>query len=335
MKLFQALEYLYTSRSLEFLRDGEKVHSALKDLCIDDRNERDEADLYCKIDGAVGFFQELLKGDELGENRLIARYSVVKNYLSKDLYVRFVQAMSILAKTGKAIDNPPSLQETEQEVLEKRPVAKNGDTDHNVSDYKNKLKKLGEKEKPFKAPTKTPAPTQPKPTPSPNPPAQNVQSDAGDGWIVIPFIGVICIVLALITSWVCSWFIAEVGWNVWQWLVGIFGGIFSIALFAGIAMTTEKSKAKFLHVVCLALIMAVNCALKIALGEVYAVVYVWFSVFNAVSAFSTLGFSLDENEEIHGFWGWLSVVLLVVSAILLLSCIGNAFGCNGFFGCFA
>ena len=316
MKLFDALAYLLNSKNQEFLQNKEKLHSALKDLCIDGRNERDESALFCKLNDAVSFFEKLIPYEKSGENQLIGEYNKVKGLVSKPLFTKLVVALGSLAQSGKAQANSPSL--LDDELLA---------TDKNEQKPARKTPKK-----------KGGAPTQNKPTQNNNN-KQNNQTDqdsitASDGWLFVIAGGVICGLLALITSWVASWFVPEVGWSVWQWIVGIFGGIFSFVVLVSIAMTSQ-SKTKALAVLCLFLIVATNCALKIAVGEPYSVVYFWFCLANGFSSFITLGFTLDEKDGINDFWGWMAVVLLGVSLLLFASALGNCFGCVGFLGCSA
>ena len=97
--------YLLNSKNQEFLQNKEKLHSALKDLCIDGRNERDESSLFCKLNDAVSFFEKLIPYEKSGENQLIGEYNKVKGLVSKPLFTKLVVALGSLAQSGKAQAN--------------------------------------------------------------------------------------------------------------------------------------------------------------------------------------------------------------------------------------
>lgn len=389
MDLFQAFEYLCKNKGVTFLSD-ERIANGVLDLCTENRTEREEAELFCKLNKKVAFFSKLVPYTKSGENQLIGEYYKVSSFVSQDAYVSFIKALATLVQTGKAPKTYPTLVDSLGEVSSEKSSKYSGDTDHNKSDYKNMFKKGGREDrapkkpsyipKPTPAPVPAPAPkpaTTPKPAPKPAPkptttpkpapkpvpkpapapapkpapppaPTPAPQSDPpyfGGGYVdeesvygaigISAIAAVVCGLLAWLISWICSWFTPYVGWNVWQWLVGIFVGLFTFVVFASVVFVEQDSSLdrRVVSTVILTILVGANCLLRMIVGDDYSVVFVWFNVFNSIASVVALVSTSDSYDSFKCVSGGICIAVSVLSFILLLSNIftGCADGCAG--GC--
>jgi hypothetical protein len=123
----------------------------------------------------------------------------------------------------------------------------------------------------------------------------------------------LAIVLFIVFACVFNW-----SWTVWQWLIGIVGGIILSAILIGIvAWFEEECLADYyaLGTFVLGICVLLNFILLLIFKSNYKVIFGWFSGFELLAGIILAFLTFDDVEE---EWGVAQIIEIVLAVIFFI-----------------
>ena len=279
MKFLDSLGYLYQNRvSDEEFSNPFLLYCRMSDLCSSSYEDKRKVLLFYQVNKKLDMVRSVLNKDET----VALRHNEVADLLSDNSFNKLLEAVKCVVFPEYKREEKPKPQ-PQKKATQKAVVTK--------------------AEEPQETETRTPLTS------------SYVSGGDTDVIIGLSIIGGVILAIGLFILFACvfNW-----SWAVWQWLVGIVGGILlSAILFGIVAWFDEEYLADYyvLGTFVLGACVLINFILLLIFRENYKTIFGWFSgfevVLGAILAFATFD---DVEEE----WGVAQIIEIVLSIIFFI-----------------
>ena len=279
MNFIDALGYLYHNRTNdEEFADSFFLYCRLSDLCRSSYEDKRKVLLFYQVNKKLDMVRNILNKDET----VASRYYEVADLLSENSYHKLLESVKSVVFPDYKREEKPKPQPQKKAV---------------VQAVITKTEETQEEE------TRTPLTS------------SYVGGGDTDVIIGLSIMGgvLLAIVLFIVFACVFNW-----SWAVWQWLIGIVGGVLLSAILVGIvAWFDEECLADYyvLGTFVLGACVLINFILLLIFRENYKTIFGWFSgfevVLGAILAFTTFD---DVEEE----WGVAQIIEIVLAIIFFI-----------------
>ena len=279
MNFIDALGYLYHNRtSDEEFTDPFFLYCRMSDLCSSSYEDKRKVLLFYQVNKKLDMVRSILNKDET----VGSRHKEVADLLSENSFNKLLESVKCVVlpdyKREEKAKPQPQKKAAVQAVITKT-------------------------EEPQEEETRTPLTS------------SYVGGGDTDVIIGLSIIGGVILAIGLFILFAC---IFNWSWAVWQWLVGIVGGILLSAILVGIvAWFNEECLADYyvLGTFVLGACVLLNFILLLIFRENYKTIFGWFSGFElilgAILAFATFD---DVEEE----WGVAQIIEIVLTVIFFI-----------------
>ena len=279
MNFIDALGYLYHNRTNdEEFADSFFLYCRLSDLCSSSYEDKRKVLLFYQVNKKLDMVRSILNKDET----VYTRHNEVADLLSDNSFYKLLESVKCVVlpdyKREEKATPQPQKKAAVQAVITKT-------------------------EEPQEEETRTPLTS------------SYVGGGDTDVIIGLSIMGgvLLAIVLFIVFACVFNW-----SWAVWQWLVGIVGGILLSAILGGIVAWFDEECLVDYYVLgtfVLGACVLLNFILLLIFRENYKTIFGWFSgfevVLGAILAFTTFD---DVEEE----WGVAQIIEIVLSIIFFI-----------------
>lgn len=279
MNFIDALGYLYHNRtSDEEFSDPFFLYCRLSDLCSSNYEDKRKVLLFYQVNKKLYMVRSILNKDET----VYTRHNEVADLLSDNSFYKLLESVKCVVFPDYKREEKPKPQPQKKAVVQAV---------------------ITKTEEPQEEETRTPLTS------------SYVGGGDTDVIIGLSIMGgaLLAIVLFIVFACVFNW-----SWTVWQWLIGIVGGIILSAILGGIvAWFDEECLADYyvLGTLVLGACVLLNFIFLLIFRGNYKTIFGWFSgfelVLGAILAFATF----DDVEE---GWGTVQIVEVAITIILFI-----------------
>ena len=279
MNFIYALGYLYHNRtSDEEFADPFFLYCRMSDLCSSSYEDKRKVLLFYQVNKKLDMVRSILNKDET----VSSRHKEVADLLSDNSFYKLLESVKCVIFPDYKREEKPKPQQQKKAAVQ-AVVTKT--------------------EEPQEEETRTPLTS------------SYVGGGDTDAIIGLSIIGgaLLAIVLFIVFACVFNW-----SWTVWQWLIGIVGGIILSAILIGIvAWLDEECLADYyvLGTFVLGICVLLNFILLLIFKGNYKVIFGWFSGFEILigTVLTCVTFSDVEDE-----WGCAQIVEAILALILFI-----------------
>lgn len=277
MNFIDALEYLYRERaSDEEFADPFFLYCRLSDLCSSSYEDKRKVLLFYQVNKKIDMVRSILNRDE----SVNSRHRQVADLLSENSYLNLLESVKCVVFPNYKRKEKPKVQ-PQKKITVKAVITKT--------------------EEPKEEETRTPLT------------AVNVGGVDTDVVIGLSIIGGVILAIGLFIALAC---IFNWPWTVWQWFVGIVGGVvLSAILIGGVAWLEEECLADY-HVLgtfVLGACVLLNFILLLILRDNYKVIFGWFSGYALLAGIILASLTFEDVEE-----GWGVTQIIEIGTIITL-----------------
>lgn len=285
MNFIDALEYLYHNRtSDEEFSDPFFLYCRLSDLCSSNYEDKRKVLLFYQVNKKLDMVRSILNKDET----VYTRHNEVADLLSDNSFYKLLESVKCVVFPDYKREEKPKPQQQKKAVVQAV---------------------VTKAEEPQESETRTPLTS------------SYVGGGDTDVIIGLSIMGgaLLAIVLFIVFACVFNW-----SWTVWQWLIGIVGGIILSAILIGIvAWLDEECLADYyvLGFFVLGICTLINFILLLIFRGNYKIIFGCYSVIELLGGLILVFPTFDDCEE---GWGGVQIVEILVNIVLFvvgLSCL--------------
>ena len=279
MNFIDALGYLYHNRtSDEEFADPFFLYCRMSDLCSSSYEDKRKVLLFYQVNKKLDMVRSILNKDET----VGLRHKEVADLLSDNSFSKLLESVKCVVFPDYKREEKPKPQQ-QNKAAKKAVVTKT--------------------EEPQEEETRTPLTS------------SYVGGGDTDVIIGLSIIGGVILAIGLFILFACvfNW-----SWAVWQWLIGIVGGIILSAILIGIVAWFEEECLADYYVLgtfVLGICVLLNFILLLIFRDNYKVIFGWFSVFKLLigTVLTCVTFSDVEDE-----WGFVQAIETALALILFI-----------------
>lgn len=285
MNFIDALGYLYHNRTNdEEFADSFFLYCRLSDLCRSSYEDKRKVLLFYQVNKKLDIVRNILNKDET----VASRYYEVADLLSENSYHKLLESVKSVVFPDYKREEKPKPQPQKKAV---------------VQAVITKTEETQEEE------TRTPLTS------------SYVGGGDTDVIIGLSIMGgvLLAIVLFIVFACVFNW-----SWMVWQWLIGIVGGVLLSAILVGIvAWFDEECLADYyvLGTFVLGICVLLNLILLLIFKGNYKVIFGWFSGFELIIGAILAFVTCDDCEDGWGAAQIVEVAITIISFIIAMICV--------------
>ena len=287
MNFKDALKKVYkSSRNKEQLNNPFIVYSRVSDLIGNSYNDKKKVELFFKITKEVNLFSLAAKYGENGKNKIICMYNHVKDLVSKESFAELVDLVyGIVFSGGKPESAKPKNAPARIEKQLSREAPKQEDTKKTsvseVSVFKSS--------------------------------APGTSLSNGRPILVCVTIGaIIAIILGL------AFFGKRIPWNVWQWIIGVGGGIV-LALIVGVILSFLDDEFCIEYyasgTIVVYLLSITNFVAQCLLSDSYIIIFICYS---SIFLIGGIIFAISAFSDYENGWGIATIIAIVLTILFLI-----------------
>lgn len=279
MNFIDALGYLYHNRtSDEEFTDPFFLYCRMSDLCSSSYEDKRKVLLFYQVNKKLDMVRSILNKDET----VASRYDKVADLLSENSFQKLVESIKCVVFPDYKREEKPKPQPQKKAV---------------VQAVITKTEETQEEE------TRTPL----------------ISSYVGGGdtdvIIGLSIMGGVLLAIALFIVFACvfNW-----SWMVWQWLIGIVGGVLLSAILVGIVAWFEEECLADYYVLgtfVLGICVLLNLILLLIFKGNYKVIFGWVSGFELIIGAILAFVTCDDCED---GWGAAQIVEVAITIILFI-----------------
>ena len=279
MNFIDALGYLYRNRtSDEEFSDPFFLYCRLSDLCSSSYEDKRKVLLFYQVNKKLDMVRSILNKDET----VYTRHNEVADLLSDNSFYKLLESVKCVVFPDYKREEKPKPQQQKKAVVQAV---------------------VTKAEEPQEEETRTPLTS------------SYVGGGDTDVIIGLSIMGgvLLAIVLFIVFACVFNWY-----WTVWQWLIGIVGGVLLSAILGGVvAWFDEECLADYyvLGTFVLGACVLINFILLLIFRENYKTIFGWFSGFEVVLGTILAFTTFDDGEE---GWGVAQIIEIVVAIIFMI-----------------
>ena len=279
MNFIDALEYLYHNRtSDEEFSDPFFLYCRLSDLCSSNYEDKRKVLLFYQVNKKLDMVRSILNKDET----VYIRHNEVADLLSDNSFNKLLESVKCVVFSDYKREEKPKPQQQKKAVVQAV---------------------ITKAEEPEVEETRTPLTS------------SYVGGGDTDVIIGLSIMGgaLLAIVLFIVFACVFNW-----SWTVWQWLIGIAGGILLLAVLAGIvAWLDEECFADYyvLGFFVLGICTLINFILLLIFRGNYKIIFGCYSVIELLGGLILVFPTFDDCEE---GWGGVQIVEILVNIVLFV-----------------
>lgn len=280
MNFIDALGYLYHSRtSDEEFTDPFFLYCRLSDLCSSSYEDKRKVLLFYQVNKKLDMVRSILNKDET----VNSRHKEVADLLSDNSFHKLLDSVKCVVFPECKREEKPKTQPQKKAAVQAV---------------------ITKTEEPQEEETRTPLTS------------SYVGGGDTDVIIGLSIIGGAILVIGLFITFACvfNW-----PWTVWQWLIGIVGGVLLSAILLGIvAWLAEECLADYyvLGSFVLGVCTLINFILLLIFRGNYKIIFGWFSGFELVVGAILAFAAFDDCEE---GWGGVQIVEILVNIALFVA----------------
>ena len=279
MNFIDALGYLYHNRTNdEEFADSFFLYCRLSDLCSSSYEDKRKVLLFYQVNKKLDMVRSILNKDET----VYTRHNEVADLLSDNSFYKLLESVKCVVFPDYKREEKPKPQQQKKAVVQAV---------------------VTKAEEPQEEETRTPRTS------------SYVGGGDTDVIIGLSIMGgaLLAIVLFIVFACVFNW-----SWTVWQWLIGIVGGIILSAILVGIVAWFEEECLADYYVLgtfVLGICVLLNFILLLIFKGNYKVIFGWFSVFELLigTVLTCVTFSDVEDE-----WGFVQAIDTALALILFI-----------------
>ena len=285
MNFIDALGYLYHNRTNdEEFADSFFLYCRLSDLCRSSYEDKRKVLLFYQVNKKLDIVRNILNKDET----VASRYYEVADLLSENSYHKLLESVKSVVFPDYKREEKPKPQPQKKAV---------------VQAVITKTEETQEEE------TRTPLTS------------SYVCGGDTDVIIGLSIMGgvLLAIVLFIVFACVFNW-----SWTVWQWLIGIVGGIILSAILIGIVAWFEEECLADYYVLgtfVLGICVLLNLILLLIFKGNYKVIFGWFSGFELIIGAILAFVTCDDCEDGWGVAQIVEVAITIISFIIAMICV--------------
>lgn len=279
MNFIDALGYLYHNRTNdEEFADSFFLYCRLSDLCSSSYEDKRKVLLFYQVNKKLDMVRYILNKDET----VASRYYEVADLLSQNSFQKLLESVKCVVFPDYKREEKPKPQPQKKAV---------------VQAVITKTEETQEEE------TRTPLTS------------SYVGGGDTDVIIGLSIMGgvLLAIVLFIVFACVFNW-----SWMVWQWLIGIVGGVLLSAILVGIVAWFEEECLADYYVLgtfVLGICVLLNLILLLIFKGNYKVIFGWFSGFELIIGAILAFVTCDDCED---GWGAAQIVEVAITIILFI-----------------
>ena len=285
MNFIDALGYLYHNRTNdEEFADSFFLYCRLSDLCRSSYEDKRKVLLFYQVNKKLDIVRNILNKDET----VASRYYEVADLLSENSFQKLLESVKCVVfpdyKREEKLKPQPQKKAVVQAVITKT-------------------------EEPQEEETRTPLTS------------SYVGGGDTDVIIGLSVIGGVILAIGLFILFACvfNW-----SWAVWQWLIGIVGGIILSAILVGIVAWFEEECLVDYYVLgtfVLGICVLLNLILLLIFKGNYKVIFGWFSGFELIIGAILAFVTCDDCEDGWGVAQIVEVAITIISFIIAMICV--------------
>ena len=279
MNFIDALGYLYRNRtSDEEFSDPFFLYCRLSDLCSSSYEDKRKVLLFYQVNKKLDMVRSILNKDET----VYTRHNEVADLLSDNSFYKLLESVKCVVFPDYKREEKPKPQQQKKAVVQAV---------------------VTKAEEPQEEETRTPLTS------------SYVGGGDTDVIIGLSIMGgvLLAIVLFIVFACVFNWY-----WTVWQWLIGIVGGVLLSAILVGIVAWFEEECLADYYVLgtfVLGICVLLNFILLLIFKGNYKVIFGWFSGFEILigTVITCVTFADVEDE-----WGFVQAIETALALILFI-----------------
>ena len=286
MNFKDALKKVYkSSRNKEQLNNPFIVYSRVSDLIDNSYNDKKKVELFFKITKEVNLFSLAAEYGENGKNKIICMYNDVKELVSKESFAELVDLVYGIVFSGskesvKTKIAPARIEKQLSTEVPKQEDAKKAEVSE-VSVSKSS--------------------------------AAGTSLSSGRPILVCVTVGaIIAIVLGLVI------FEKRIPWNVWQWIIGVGGGIV-LALIVVVILSFLDDEFCIEYyasgTIVVYLLSITNFVVQCLLGDAYRIIFICYS---AIFIIGGIIFAISAFSDYENGWGIATIIAIVLTMLFLI-----------------
>ena len=285
MNFIDALEYLYHNRtSDEEFADSFLLYCRMSDLCSSSYEDKRKVLLLYQVNKKLDVVRSILNKDET----VGLRHKEVADLLSVNSLNKLLESVKCVVFPDYKREKKPKPQ-PQKKAAQKAVVTK--------------------AEEPQEAETRTPLTS------------SYVGGGDTDVIIGLSIMGgaLLTIVLFIVFACVFNW-----SWTVWQWLIGIVGGIILSAILVGIVAWFEEEWLADYYVLgtfVLGICVLLNLILLLIFKGNYKIIFGWFSGFEFIIGAILAFVTCDDCKDGWGLAQIVEVAITIISFIIAMICV--------------
>lgn len=279
MNFIDALGYLYHNRtSDEEFTDPFFLYCRMSDLCSSSYEDKRKVLLFYQVNKKLDMVRSILNKDET----VSSRHKEVADLLSDNSFHKLLESVKCVIFPDYKREEKPKPQQQKKAVVQAV---------------------ISKAEEPQEEETRTPLTS------------SYVGGGDTDVIIGLSIMGgvLLAIVLFIVFACVFNW-----SWTVWQWLIGIVGGIILSAILVGIVAWFEEECLADYYVLgtfVLGVCVLLNLILLLIFKGNYKVIFGWFSGFELIIGAILAFVTCDDCED---GWGAAQIVEVAITIILFI-----------------
>ena len=279
MNFIDALGYLYHNRtSDEEFTDPFFLYCRMSDLCSSSYEDKRKVLLFYQVNKKLDMVRSILNNDET----VYTRHNEVADLLNENSFYKLLESVKCVIFPDYKREEKPKPQQQKKAVVQAV---------------------ITKAEAPQEEETRTPLTS------------SYVGGGDTDVIIGLSIMGgaLLAIVLFVVFACVFNW-----SWTVWQWLIGIVGGIILSAILVGIVAWFEEECLADYYVLgtfVLGICVLLNFILLLIFKGNYKVIFGWFSGFELIVGAILSFVTCDDCED---GWGAAQIVEIVIAIILFI-----------------
>lgn len=287
MNFKDALKKVYkSSRNKEQLNNPFIVYSRVSDLIGNSYNDKKKVELLFKITKEVNLFNLAAEYGENGKNKIICMYNDVKDLVSKESFAELVDLVyGIVFSGGKpeSVKSKTAPARIEKQLSREAPKQEDTKTtsESEVSVFKSS--------------------------------AAGTSLNDGRPILVCVTVGaIIAIILGL------AFFGKRIPWNVWQWIIGVGGGIV-LALIVGVILSFLDDEFCIEYyasgTIVVYLLSIASFVVQCLLGDAYRIIFICYS---AIFIIGGIIFAISAFSDYENGWGIATIIAIVLTILFLI-----------------
>ena len=285
MNFIDALGYLYRNRtSDEEFTDPFFLYCRMSDLCSSSYEDKRKVLLFYQVNKKLYMVRSILNKDEM----VYTRHNEVADLLSDNSFYKLLESVKCVVFPNYKREEKPKPQQQKKAVVQAV---------------------ISKAEEPKEEETRTPLTS------------SYVGGGDTDVIIGLSIMGgaLLAIVLFIVFACVFNW-----SWMVWQWLIGIVGGIILSAILIGIVAWFEEECLADYYVLgtfVLGICVLLNLILLLIFKGNYKVIFGWFSGFELIIGAILAFVTCDDCEDGWGAAQIVEVAITIISFIIATICV--------------